>query len=64
MFSGNLNTSAFVDIVKAKKVELQVSQPVAYHIDGEPFEPTDRFIVEIKPATLKMLLPPTAMAAY
>jgi YegS/Rv2252/BmrU family lipid kinase len=60
MFTGNLNKSAFVEMVKAKKIELQFREPVAYHIDGEPFEPTNQFFVEVRPATLKMLLPPTA----
>lgn len=58
MFTGNLNKSAFVEIVKAKKIDLQFREPMAYHIDGEPFEPTDQFCVEVRPATLKMLLPP------
>ncbi|MFM8911513.1 MAG: diacylglycerol/lipid kinase family protein [Flammeovirgaceae bacterium] len=64
MFTGNLTKSAFVEIVKAKKIDLQFRHPIAYHIDGEPFEPTDRFTVEIKPGTLKMLLPSNAKGVY
>lgn len=64
MFTGKLNKSPFVEILKVKKIELQFPQPIAYHIDGEPFEPTDRFSIEIKPGTLKMLLPPTVRTTY
>jgi diacylglycerol kinase family enzyme len=57
MFTGNLNKSAFVDIIKAKKVELKFSHPMPYHIDGEPHEPEEKFEINIQPGTLRMLIP-------
>jgi YegS/Rv2252/BmrU family lipid kinase len=57
MFTGNLNKSAFVDIIKAQKVELKFSHPMPYHIDGEPHEPEEKFEISIQPGTLRMLIP-------
>jgi YegS/Rv2252/BmrU family lipid kinase len=57
MFSGQLNQSAFVEIVKGKKISLSFPFPMPYHIDGEGMHPTREFSVEIHPATLQMLVP-------
>jgi len=57
MFTGKINRSKFVEITKAKNIILNFSQPMAYHIDGEAMPPLRNFSVEVRPGTLKMLLP-------
>jgi hypothetical protein len=31
---------------------------MAYHVDGEAMAAADKFIIELKPASLKVLVPP------
>lgn len=57
MFAGSLNHSAFVEIIKARKIQLQFDRPMAFHIDGEGMEGQTDFEIEIKPGSLKMLIP-------
>ncbi len=57
MFSGNLDRSRLVEIIKTNRVTIDLDQPVAYHIDGEAMDATNKFIVELKPASLKVLIP-------
>ncbi|HEV8513924.1 MAG TPA: YegS/Rv2252/BmrU family lipid kinase [Cyclobacteriaceae bacterium] len=57
MFSGNLNRSRFVEIIKTNRITIDIDQSIAYHIDGEAMDATDKFIVELKPASLKILVP-------
>ena len=56
MFSGRLDQSRFVRIIKTKGVAIDLDQSVAYHIDGEAMEAVNRFHVELKPASLKVLV--------
>jgi diacylglycerol kinase (ATP) len=56
MFSGQLNKSSFVEIVKAKSIRMDFSKPMSFHIDGEAHPPTQRLEVKIQPASLRMLL--------
>jgi diacylglycerol kinase (ATP) len=56
MFSGQLNKSSFVEIVKAKTVIMDFSQPMSFHIDGEAHLPAQRLEVQMQPASLRMLL--------
>jgi YegS/Rv2252/BmrU family lipid kinase len=57
MFTGTLDRSRFVDIYKSDKVSIQLSEPVAFHIDGEAMPAAETFEAFIKPASLKVLLP-------
>ncbi|GHN01395.1 hypothetical protein WSM22_28840 [Cytophagales bacterium WSM2-2] len=57
MFSGNLHRSRFVDIHKSKKISIQLSEPTAYHIDGEAMPPLRDFKAVINPASLRILVP-------
>ncbi len=57
MFTGTLDRSSLVQMRKAKNITLQFATPVAFHIDGEPQDPTDRFEVTIRPGHVKMLVP-------
>ena len=57
MFSGKFDRSRFVEIIKTDKVKIELDRSIPYHIDGEAMASTDRFIVELKPASLKVLIP-------
>jgi YegS/Rv2252/BmrU family lipid kinase len=57
MFSGRFDRSRFVEIIRTNRVTIDIDQPIAYHIDGEAMDATDKFIVELKPASLKVLVP-------
>lgn len=60
MFSNTLDRSSFVAIRKGKRASLRFEKPVAFHIDGEAHEPTDRFDVEVQPGSLRVLIPNNA----
>jgi len=60
MFTGNLGHSRFVEIIKTKKITIDLNRSMAYHIDGEAMAAADKFIVELKPASLKVLIPSQA----
>ncbi len=62
MFSGTLNRSRFVEIIKTDRAVINLDQSMAYHVDGEAMAPADRFIVELKPASLKVLVPKASLA--
>jgi len=57
MFTGNLDRSRFVEIIKTNRATIDLDQPIAYHIDGEAMAPENKFVVELKPASLKILVP-------
>ena len=57
MFTGKLDRSRFVDIYKSQKLSIQLSRPVAFHIDGEAMPAAAIFDAAVKPASLKVLLP-------
>ena len=57
MFSGKLDTSSFVEIIKAKKISIRFPKPMPFHIDGEAMEPVDFFDITLSPASLNMIVP-------
>jgi diacylglycerol kinase (ATP) len=57
MFSGNLDKSSFVEMKTGKKMNIEFSEPMPYHIDGEPLIPAASFNIAIQPASLRMLTP-------
>lgn len=57
MFSGTLDQSKYVDIIKTERLTLNLNQSVAYHIDGEAMNASDRFEVAIRPSSLRVLVP-------
>ncbi len=61
MFGGTLDRSRFIEIIKTDRVVIDLDHPMAYHIDGEAMAATNRFIVDIKPASLKMLVPQVSL---
>jgi diacylglycerol kinase (ATP) len=57
MFTGKLESSAFVEIEKGKKISLSFPHPMPYHIDGEGLKPVKDFTIQMHPASLQMLVP-------
>ena len=57
MFSGKIDTSAFVEIIKAKKISIRFPNAMPYHIDGEAMEPEAIFDIVLAPSSLKMIVP-------
>lgn len=57
MFSGALNSSAFVEILQAKKLTIHFEKPMPFHIDGESMEPAQDFEIKMQPGSLNMLVP-------
>ncbi len=57
MFTGQLENSAYVIIKPGKRITLSFDAPMPYHIDGEGMKPTRDFIIQIKPASIRMLVP-------
>jgi YegS/Rv2252/BmrU family lipid kinase len=57
MFTGNLDSSSLVDIKKGREISLTFPRPIAFHIDGEPQEPSSKFDITIQPGKLRMMVP-------
>src|SRR5688572_19241988 len=54
---GNLSNSEMFEMVEGKEVKIKTSQPVPYHIDGEPSGLDDSFVIRLNPASLSVLIP-------
>jgi diacylglycerol kinase (ATP) len=61
MFTGHLDQSPLVDIVKGKKIRLSFSRPMPYHVDGEGMKPAKEFSVEILPSSIDVIIPKTSI---
>lgn len=57
MFSQKIDTSAFVEIIKAKELSLRFPHPAPYHIDGEAMDPESVFTISLRPSSLCMIVP-------
>lgn len=57
MFTGNLDKSTLVKIQKAKKITIDLPEPMSYHVDGESMGAARHFEVMIQPASLTVLVP-------
>jgi len=56
MFSGQLQKSSLVEIVKAKKISMWFENPMSFHIDGEAHPASSHLEIEIQPASLRMIV--------
>jgi YegS/Rv2252/BmrU family lipid kinase len=57
LFMKKLDRSSLVRISRAREFKVILEQPMAFHLDGEPFEPGSHFSVRLEPACLKILVP-------
>jgi diacylglycerol kinase (ATP) len=61
MFMGKTQHSHWVDVRKTKQFRVVCQSPLAFHIDGEAHPPAKEFNIEIQPASLKVIVPATAV---
>lgn len=54
---GELNKSPLSKMLVAKEAKIKTAQPIPYHIDGEPCGLDDCFSIQLKPASLSVLVP-------
>ena len=54
---GSLTNSEMFEILEGKEVRIKTSQPVPYHIDGEPCGLNNSFNIQLRPASLSVLVP-------
>ncbi|MBL7863964.1 MAG: diacylglycerol kinase family lipid kinase [Cyclobacteriaceae bacterium] len=57
MFRGKIEESRFATILKARHFVAELSSPQPLHLDGEPIPPSNRFEVQIQPASLRVVVP-------
>jgi diacylglycerol kinase (ATP) len=60
LFNGSIAKSREVMIRKGKNIQLRLDRPVDFHIDGEPQGKASEFNIEVKPASLEVILPMSA----
>lgn len=56
-FTGKIDQSNYCEIIEAKNIIINVKEPMAYHIDGEPSGAANSFYINVVPCSLKMLVP-------
>ena len=54
---GSLTNSEMFEILEGKEVRIKTSQAVPYHIDGEPCGLSNSFNIQLRPASLSVLVP-------
>jgi YegS/Rv2252/BmrU family lipid kinase len=54
----SINTNEYDEVVKAKKIIIEHEKEMMAHIDGEPVILGKRAAIEIKPASLNVIVPP------
>jgi YegS/Rv2252/BmrU family lipid kinase len=59
-FTGKINNSKYCEVFEGKNISIQLKEPIAFHVDGEPSGLSDFFDIKINAASLKMLAPPSA----
>ncbi len=57
LVNGSLKKSGLCDMFQGKELHIRTSKPVPYHIDGEPSGLADNFIINLNPASLRILIP-------
>jgi len=55
MFTRRMHKSAFVEIIKAKKVVVSFDNPMPFHVDGEGLGLCKEFKIEVIPSSLRVL---------
>ena len=54
---GSFTNSEMFELLEGKTVRIKTAQPVPYHIDGEPCGFNNSFDIQLKPASLSVLVP-------
>lgn len=57
LFNGTLHQSRYVHHIKTNEIKITTSEKIAYHVDGEAFDPVAEFMVKVSPASLLMITP-------
>jgi YegS/Rv2252/BmrU family lipid kinase len=57
-FAGQIDKTSYCDIIEAKNFSITTTNPISYHIDGEPCGVDDRFDIKLTPGSLTVLAPP------
>lgn len=56
-FTGQLSKSSFCEFMEAPSLKIRTTNPIDYHVDGEPCGLSDSFDIELMPAGLHVLVP-------
>ncbi len=56
---GSLKKSDMCDMLDATAVKIKTGKPVPYHVDGEPCGLSNSYAIQLNPASLSILVPPT-----
>lgn len=55
LFNRTMHKSNFLEIVRAKSVQIDTNHPIVCHIDGEPVVFDDMLNIEVQPASLSII---------
>ncbi|MEJ1237810.1 diacylglycerol kinase family protein [Chryseolinea sp. T2] len=56
-FAGRVGQSPYSEILETAALQLTTSEPVSYHVDGEPAGTSNHFDIVLQPRALKVLYP-------
>jgi YegS/Rv2252/BmrU family lipid kinase len=56
-FNGQIDQSAFCEVMEAGDCEIDLSEPMEYHVDGEPCGRDSHFNIRLLPSSLHILIP-------
>lgn len=57
MFTKTAHTSKYVQIIKAKEIQIERTKAAPIHIDGEPQDADARLIISVLPKSIRVLIP-------
>ena len=57
LFAGHIDRSRFVRLVQTPRLLIECPEPVAFHVDGEPYQTARVFTIAINPGSLRVLVP-------
>ncbi len=60
LFNKTLDSSRYLHVSKVSEVSVERPAPAPVHLDGEPYLLEEKLYVKLLPASLKVLVPPTA----
>jgi diacylglycerol kinase (ATP) len=60
-FTGKIEGTKYCEVIETKEMTIQIKDPVAFHVDGEPSGTADKFQIQILPHSLKMLVPASSL---